>query len=154
VNALIYTIGDKVDDVLNSLQVSEEKQNDDYDELRKAFDEHFIGVHNVNYEKLAEHCKYGTLHKEMIRDRDVVGIRDATLSEKLQLNPNLDLATVSEAAGGGEKATSCMAVSHWGKWTLCPVTVRDILIGRNLLHVLGNLSLTSTQPLMWTQARL
>ena len=29
----------------------------------------------------------------MIRDRIVVGIRDAKLSEKMQLNPKLDLAT-------------------------------------------------------------
>ena len=29
---------------------------------------------------LAEHCSYGTLHDEMIRDRIVVGIRNAQLS--------------------------------------------------------------------------
>ena len=43
--------------------------------------------------KLAEHCKYGCLREKMIRDRIVVGIGDAKLSEKLQLNPKLDLAT-------------------------------------------------------------
>lgn len=43
--------------------------------------------------KLAEHCNYGVLREEMIRDRIVVGIRDAKLSERLKLNPNLDLAT-------------------------------------------------------------
>ena len=42
---------------------------------------------------LAEHCKYGVLREELIRDRIVVGIRDAKLSEKMQLNPKLDLAT-------------------------------------------------------------
>ena len=41
--------------------------------------------------KLAEHCKYGVLREELIRI--VVGIRDAKLSEKMQLNPKLDLAT-------------------------------------------------------------
>ena len=40
---------------------------------------------------LAEHCGYGTLHDEMIRDRIVVGLRDAALSEKLQLDAELTL---------------------------------------------------------------
>ena len=84
--------------------------------MKQAFDQHFVGVHNVIFErakfnkrcqevgesaenfitsvhKLAEHCNYGVLHEEMIRDRIVVGIRDAKLSERLQLNPKLDLAT-------------------------------------------------------------
>ena len=33
---------------------------------------------------LAEHCEYGALHDEMIRNRIVVGILNARLSEKLQ----------------------------------------------------------------------
>ena len=40
---------------------------------------------------LAENCSYGGLHDEMIRDRIVVGIRDRGLSEKMQLQPDLDL---------------------------------------------------------------
>ena len=42
---------------------------------------------------LAEHCNYGTLHDEMVRDRIVVGIRDSSLSEKLQLDAELTLST-------------------------------------------------------------
>ena len=42
---------------------------------------------------LAEHCSYGDLHDEMIRDRIVVGIRDFSLSEKLQLDAELTLTT-------------------------------------------------------------
>ena len=34
---------------------------------------------------LSEHCDYGALREEMIRDRIVVGIRDAALLLKLQL---------------------------------------------------------------------
>ncbi|KAF7646652.1 hypothetical protein LDENG_00184280 [Lucifuga dentata] len=115
VNSLIYTMGDKADDILTSLQLSAEKQKV-YEEVKTAFDGHFVGVHNVIYErakfnkccqeagesaehfimavhKLAENCKYGDLHEEMIRDQIVVGIRDAGLSERLQLNPKLNLAT-------------------------------------------------------------
>ena len=40
---------------------------------------------------LAEHCGYGNLHDEMIRDRIVMGICNTRLSEKLQLDPNLTL---------------------------------------------------------------
>ena len=36
---------------------------------------------------LAEHCSYGELQDEMISDRIVVGLQDAVLSEKLQLEP-------------------------------------------------------------------
>ena len=41
--------------------------------------------------KLAEHCGYGNLNDEMIRDRLVVGLGDSKLSEKLQLDPELTL---------------------------------------------------------------
>ena len=41
--------------------------------------------------RLAEHCSYGVLHNEMVRDRIVVGLRDAKLSEKLQMDSDLDL---------------------------------------------------------------
>ena len=35
---------------------------------------------------LSEHCNYGALKEEMIRDRIVVGLRDSNLSLKLQLD--------------------------------------------------------------------
>jgi len=38
---------------------------------------------------LVIHCSYGQLHDEMIRDRIVVGLLDASLLEKMQLDPNL-----------------------------------------------------------------
>ena len=40
---------------------------------------------------LAEHCEYAGLHDETIRDRIVVGLRDAKLAENLQLDPDLTL---------------------------------------------------------------
>ena len=42
---------------------------------------------------LVEHCEYGALQDEMVRDRLVVGLRDSKLSEKLQLDPSLALDT-------------------------------------------------------------
>jgi len=45
----------------------------------------------VELYNLAEHCNYGNLTSEMIRDRLVVGIQDLSLSERLQLDPELTL---------------------------------------------------------------
>ncbi|CAK6984777.1 hypothetical protein LDENG_00184280, partial [Scomber scombrus] len=115
VNSLVYIMGDKADDILSSLPLTPE-QLKDYEAVKRAFDNHFFRVHNVIYErakfnkrsqevgesaehfimdvhKMAEYCNYGDLREEMIRDRIVVGIRDAGLSERLQLNAKLDLAT-------------------------------------------------------------
>ena len=49
-------------------------------------------------ECLAEHCEYGALHDEMIRDRIVVGIVDRLLSLKLQLDAQLTLKKAIDAA--------------------------------------------------------
>ena len=40
---------------------------------------------------LAEHCEYNKLWNQMIRDNLVVGLLDANLSEKLQLEAGLKL---------------------------------------------------------------
>ena len=40
---------------------------------------------------LAQHCNYGNLHDEMVRDRIVVRLKDKSLSEKLQLEAELTL---------------------------------------------------------------
>ncbi|KAF7642455.1 hypothetical protein LDENG_00257620, partial [Lucifuga dentata] len=40
---------------------------------------------------LAEHCGYGQLHSEIIRDRLAVGVKDKRLSEQLQMDLELTL---------------------------------------------------------------
>lgn len=113
VNTLLYSMGDEADDILRSFGLSEEDKKL-YKPVLEEFDKHFIKRRNVIYERarfnsrkqeegepvdvfitalytLAEHCNYGTLHDEMIRDRIVVGIRNAALSEKLQLSADLTL---------------------------------------------------------------
>ena len=48
--------------------------------------------------RLAQHCEFGALHDQLIRDRIVVGIRDRELSEKLQMEATLILdAAVTKA---------------------------------------------------------
>ena len=46
--------------------------------------------------RMSEHCNFGTWKDEMIRDRIVVGVRDARLSQRLQLNSELTLAKAEE----------------------------------------------------------
>ena len=115
-NMLIYSMGDQADDILQSFKFNADKGEHEksYDSVKKKFDEHFVPKRNVIYERavfnsrkqqpgeavdsfitslytLVEHCDYKTLRDEMIRDRIVVGISDAKLSEKLQLNRELTL---------------------------------------------------------------
>lgn len=48
--------------------------------------------------KLAKYCNYGDTREEMIRDRLVVGVRDMRLSEKMQLQDNLNYKKALEMA--------------------------------------------------------
>ena len=87
--------------------------------MKKKFDDYFMKKKNVIYERakfnmrrqeegepvdafitalynLALKCDYGTFNDELIRDGTVVGIRNQSLSEKMQLNETL---TLEKAAG-------------------------------------------------------
>lgn len=113
VNTLVYSMGDKADDILHSFHLSEEDQKR-YDTVKEKFEHYFVKRRNVIFERakfnkrrqeesesvddfitalfcLAEHCGYAGLHDEMVWDRIVVGIRDCRLSEKMQLDPELTL---------------------------------------------------------------
>ena len=113
VNTLIYTMGDEADDIFRSFGLSEEEKKV-YTTVLNKFESHFVKRRYIIFERakfnmriqgenepvdafitdlysLAEHCGYTNLHDEMIRDRLVVGLQDASLSEKLQLDPDLTL---------------------------------------------------------------
>lgn len=112
-NTLIYTMGEEAEDVLTSLNLTDEEESD-YKTMVDKLEAHFVVRRNVIFERakfnqrqqesgetadtfitslyaLAEHCGYGALHSEMIRDRLVVGIRDKRLSESLQMDAELTL---------------------------------------------------------------
>ncbi|GBO34013.1 Transposon Ty3-I Gag-Pol polyprotein [Araneus ventricosus] len=118
VNSLLYIMGEQAEDIFSSFGLSETEQ-DDFDIVLKKFNDHFVVKKNTIFERaqfnkrvqldgesvntfitalytLAEHCEYGVLHDELIRDRIVVGIRDKNLSEKLQLDADLTLTKVIE----------------------------------------------------------
>ena len=113
VNTLLYSMGDEADDILRSFKLSAEDAKK-YDTVVGKFEQHFVRRRNVIYERtkfnqrrqepgepvdtfitalysLAEHCGYVAMHDEMIRDRIVVGLCDAHLSVKLQLEADLTL---------------------------------------------------------------
>ena len=131
VNTLIYSMGDEADDILHSLNLTEDERKA-YAVVKGKFDSHFIKRRNIIFERakfnlrrqeegepvdtfitalysLAEHCGFGALHDELIRDRIVVGIRDAGLSEKLQLDPDLTLdkaVSISSPGRSHQEATA------------------------------------------------
>ena len=117
VNALIYAMGDEADAIMTGFGLTDEEKRD-YDVVKPKFDGHFVVRRNAIFERaksnkrsqeegesvdscitslycLAEHCEYGTLKEEMIRDRIVVGIIDTSLSLKLQMDGALTVKKLS-----------------------------------------------------------
>ena len=113
INTLIYTMGDQAEDILNSFKLNA-TQLKEYKIIKEKFDSYFVVRRNIIYERakfnrrvqndnesveefinslhvLAEHCGYGDLHDQMIRDRIVVGLEDGNVSQRLQLDPDLTL---------------------------------------------------------------
>ena len=125
VNSLLYTMGDEADDVLASFIFDTPDDKGKYDKVKEKFDHHFVVRRNTIYERakfnqrvqgvdepvdsfitalycLVEHCEYGTLRDEMIRDRLVVGLRNGKLSEKLQMDATLSLEKAVNTARQSE----------------------------------------------------
>ena len=90
VNTLIYSMGDKADDILQSFKLSEEDLKT-YNTVKQKFDAHFVKRRNVIFERakfnsrkqeagesvnsfitdlhcLARYCNYGDLHDEISRE--------------------------------------------------------------------------------------
>ena len=110
-----------------------------YDTVKSKFDWHLVKRRNVIYEwakfnqrkqepgesvdffitvlcGLAEYCGYSTSHDKMIRDRIVVGLRDAKLSGKLQLDPVLTLDKAVTQARQSESIKQQQSLVWGGKW--------------------------------------
>ena len=122
-------MGNDADDILCSFHLTEE-QKKNYDTVKEKFDSHFVKKRNTIFKRacfnmrkqeegepadsfitdlycLAEHCGYGTLHDELIRDTLVVGLLHAPLSEKLQMDAELTLEKAITAVRQSE------AVRQW-----------------------------------------
>lgn len=124
INTLMYCMGDEADDILKGLNLTAENMQS-YDAVKEGFHAFFVVKKNVIYERarfnmrkqgenepvdtfvtalysLAEHCKYGPLHDELIRDRLVVGLNDIRLSERMQLDKDLTLEKAIDMARQSE----------------------------------------------------
>ena len=113
-NTLIYTMGDAADNIFQAFMLQDENRKK-YEVTKEKFEKHFMKKRNIIiYERaklnsrrqedgetadlfitalynLAERCEYGALHDDMIRDRIIVGIKDSSLSERMQLHNALTL---------------------------------------------------------------
>ena len=69
---------------------------------RKQEDSENVGNFVTSLYTLSEHCGYNDLREEMIRDWIVVGIKDANLSVKMQLDPDLTLKKATDMARQSE----------------------------------------------------
>ena len=117
-------MGDEADDVLRGLKLSDTDLRN-YSKVQEGFQSFFVVKKNIVYElarfnmrkqeenetvdafvtalyALAEHCNYGTLHDELLRDRIVVGLADKWLSERKQMEKNLDLEKAIDMARQSE----------------------------------------------------
>ncbi|KAG5878730.1 hypothetical protein JTB14_000164 [Gonioctena quinquepunctata] len=112
IDLLLYLMGGKADETLLTLETVPTA----YTEMLELFDKHFVPKKNEVFERykfnsrvqnpgegidsfiaalhtLAEHCDYGTLKDQLIRDRILVGMLDSETSSRLQLKKGLTLAT-------------------------------------------------------------
>ncbi|UYV66867.1 K02A2.6-like, partial [Cordylochernes scorpioides] len=106
--------GRLADDIFRTFKFEKEEEATKIDSVLKAFDSHFCVRKNIIYErakfnsriqedrepvdefitslyKLADSCEFEGLHEQLIRDRIVVGVRDKSLSERMQLDSELTL---------------------------------------------------------------
>ena len=119
VSTLLYCLGEQADDVLVSTNISEESRKK-YDDILAKFDAHFRVRKNIIFERarfnrriqedesvdqfitnlysLADNGEFGNMKDELIRDCLVVGIRDVTLSERLQTDEALTLEKAKKLA--------------------------------------------------------
>ncbi|KAL3174341.1 hypothetical protein MRX96_040930 [Rhipicephalus microplus] len=108
-------MGRKSREILRSLNVNVEEM-EDFNLVKSKFNDYFVHTKNIVYEsarfnlrrqqlgetvdqfatelsELANRCEFAGMKERLVRDRFVVGLRDQVLSEELQMNPKLTMAT-------------------------------------------------------------
>ena len=131
VHTLIYSMGEEADDILSSFELSVADQKK-YETVKGKFESYFVKRRNtiferakfnrrkqeegetidefiLNLHRLAEHCAYGVLREEVIRDRIVVGLRNSGLSEKLQMDATLTLEKATAKRASRKRSRSSKA---------------------------------------------
>ena len=127
VSTLLYCLGEDAEEILNSTDISATDKKK-YNSVVQKFDEFFHVRKNVIFERarfnrrsqlegesveeyltalysLVEACEYGNLRNDLLRDRIVVGIRDVSLSERMQLDATLTLEKAKKMVRQKEAVT-------------------------------------------------
>ena len=158
ISTLLYCMGMKAEDIYSRFVHAAEEKHDD---VIADFDQHFALKRNIIFErvqfnrrvqepretadefivalhKLADTCDYGTLRDQLVRDRLVAGLRDARLSERLQLDPELTL----------EKATTTVRQSELvhNQQTVLRSSSPSPSVDVNTVQVRRNQSASTSQP--------
>lgn len=115
VRSLLYCMGRKAREILKTFNLTDAEFKN-YELVKGKYNAHFVHSKNVVYESacfnrrvqeaeetvdqfvtelhtLAARCEFGELKERLIRDRFIVGLRDAKLSETLQMDAELTLDT-------------------------------------------------------------
>ena len=113
VDYLIYCMGDKAEDLLDTFNLSAEELLL-FDTVKESFNRYFSSTTSTVYERakfnrrvqeqgesidsfvtdlkiLAKNCEFAQLHDSLIRDRIIIGCSDPKLSETLQMISDLTL---------------------------------------------------------------
>ena len=108
VSSLLYAMGEKADDIIDSFRLSDDNQKL-YATVRDKFETYFVKKRNIVFDRvrcfqrrqeegepvasfvddihaLAKYCNFGALHDKLVRDILVASIRDKRLLERLQLD--------------------------------------------------------------------
>ena len=148
-------MGREAEHVYKSFTLEEDEAK--FDGILAKFNGHFVPKRNTIHERagfyqrnqkqgesvesfvrslyeLAEHCDFGTIRDQQIRDRIVIGISDKTVSQKLQLKSDLTLETAIQIARQSEFCSlrlQIRALIHRRIWMRC--TLRR----NQYIHVAG-----------------
>lgn len=151
VDALVYLMGTQAEEVFNTFKLSDAEKKK-FNVVLSKFDAYFIPRRNIIFERalfntriqqdgesvedfvtalhaLADTCNYGVLREELIRDRLVVGLRDRRVSEKLQLDADLDLLKALTVARQHETVRQQQAEMHNGQAN--KITIDNVRAGKN-----------------------
>ena len=120
ISTLLYCLGEESEDVLTSTNITEANRKK-YNAVVEKFDSFFNVRRNIIYEcarlnrrdqlkgesaeqyiiclySLIETWKYRTFKEEMLQDQLIVGIRDAAMLQKLQMDAELTLEKAKKKA--------------------------------------------------------
>ena len=133
VDILVYTMGEKADNIMNTFTYGTGESAQKYECVLSKFEAYFLPKRNVIYERsifhsrkqqssetveqyysdlhiLLKRCEYDDKFKdEMLRDRLVLGLRDPETQKKLYMEPNLTIHTAVSIARQYELVSNQMS---------------------------------------------